>query len=771
MPLAERRTEHQVGNLPVEVTSLIGRRGESIDVRQRLASSRLVTLTGVGGVGKTRLALHVARKVQRAFADGVRLVELAELAEPDLLPLTVMQAVGVHSPEEDPVRALTTHLRTKQLLLVMDNCEHLIDGCAVLVGRLLSSCPGLRVLATSREPLRVGGEHVYAVSSLSVPATHRSRTSEDPAISEAVALFVERAAAVSPGFGMSPANEVAVAELCQRLDGLPLAIELAAVRMRAVSPSELLARLDEPYRLLVSGSRAVAPRHQTLRAAVDWSYELCSPEERILWERLSVFAGSVDLDAAEQVCTGDDLAEESVFDALTGLVDKSVLIRDDVVGRPRYRELDTIREYGLEQLKQHGDIAALKLIHRDYYLQLALRFEVEWFGADQSPLLTRMRAEHANLRLALDSFVSEEDRSRTALRMAAALWCYWVACGRQREGRHWLDRALAKSTEPTVERVAALWTNGYLAMAEGNAELGAQLLRECRTLSRQLGDEAGLARATHMLGVAQHNLGNIERGVKLLQEGVEREERLSDVNPFLTLAKNQLAWAYCISAQADRAAELLEGCRATCEAHREGWLLSWVLVFLGLARWIQGETPAAVRCLRDAIRHKRTLDDVLGLAVAMEILAWSALSEGNTKWAARLLGASQTMWEPLGEYLGGFELRRWSEQCADRARVRLGTLAFDAAVQSGKRLTSAEAIACALGERDQPQSTPTTPRELVTLTPRETEIAHLLVKGMTNKEIANALVIAPRTVDSHVEHILTKLGLTSRTQVAALFTK
>ncbi|WP_345444760.1 ATP-binding protein, partial [Actinoallomurus vinaceus] len=350
--------------LPAEVTSFVGRRHEVAEVKRLLSVSRLVTLTGPGGVGKTRLAGRVGALLRRAFADGVWLVELADLANPDLLVPAVCEALRIRDHSARPaVEVLIDHLRDAQALVILDNCEHLVPECAVLVEALLRSAPRLRVLATSRQPLGVGSEQ-----SLSVPTLPVTSDGDVGVVAgDAVRLFAERAEAVVPGFVVTEDNREAVERICRRLDGLPLGIELAAVRLRALSVQQLLARLDDRFRLLTSGSRAVLPRHQTLRALIDWSYGLCTEAERSVWARISVFSGGLDLEAAEQVCVGDGIAREDMLDLVGGLVDKSVLVREEHPGTVRYRLLETIRQYGRERLIASGTEHLVQQRHRDYY--------------------------------------------------------------------------------------------------------------------------------------------------------------------------------------------------------------------------------------------------------------------------------------------------------------------------------------------------------------------------------------------------------------------
>jgi predicted ATPase/DNA-binding CsgD family transcriptional regulator len=756
----------RLDNLPADLTNLVGRRAESTAVKERLAGSRLVTLAGIGGVGKTRLALTVSRQLRRAFNDGVWLVQLAELSKPELLALTVMQALGIRPQGDESVARMIDYLADKQLLVVLDNCEHLVDECAHLVDAVLQACPRVRVLTTSREPLRIDGEVVFRVPPLSLPATDGPLSSGDIAQYDAITLFVERASAVAPNFAMAAGDEQAVAALCRRLDGLPLAIELAAVRMSALSAEQLLAHHDMRYELLTRGSRAVARRHQTLRAAVDWSYELCSEQEQLLWARLSVFISGIDLVAAEYVCSDEALSGRNLVEALTGLVDRSILTLDD----GRYSMLETLREYGRERLAQWGGERVFRRRHQDYYLYLAEQVEGEWFGPDQAALFGRVQHHHANLRAALESCLVEPDQTRAGFRLAAALWAFWIGCGLQREGRHWLDRLLAADAEPSAERAAALWVNGYLAVVEGAIPQGLAMLDECCDLARRLGDQPALAHATYIRGLGETFRDNLDTGIAYLEAGVRLERAAPGFNPHLTVALVNLGVAACYGEYLNRAVEVLEECRATCASRGEHWMMSWTLLFLGLADWTRGRVPEAEECVREALIRKRTLGDVLGAAVAVEIMAWCAVSTRDAERAARLFGASQMLWEPHGAFLFRFErLRNWSAQYTLRAKEVLGVRAFEAAEHSGRQFTPEQAIAYALGEQRATQAADEPSDAPAILTRREAEIATLVAEGMTNKEIANRLVIATRTVEGHVEHILAKLGLTSRTQVAALF--
>jgi non-specific serine/threonine protein kinase len=752
-------------NLPAEVTSLVGRRRETAEVRRLLSTSRLVTLTGPGGIGKTRLSIAAAREMRRAFTGGTWLVELDRLTEPGLLALTTMQTLGAPEPDGDDLRGLLEYLRNRDVLLVLDNCEHLVDAAGELVGAMLRECPRLRVLATSREQLNIGGEAVFAVPAL--PLADPGRAVEAGERSEAMELFAQRAAAATPGFSITPDNAADIAQLCRRLDGLPLAIELAAVLMRSMSVRELLIRDDRRFELLARGNRSAPSRHQTLRGAVDWSFDLCTERERILWGRLSVFQGSFDIALAELVCAGDGLPERDVASAYLGLVDKSVLSRDEGAGPVRHRMLETIRGYGRERLEE-GDTGAeagerLRERHRDTFLELAERVEAEWFGPDQVSWAARLRAEHTNLRMALEFCAGRPGQGPAGLRIAVGLSSYWMACGQQREGRHWLDRLLAGDETAGPLRAEALCVNAHLAALAGEGGAAAALLAAIKGCNDV--DDRVLANARYVAGLARLG-GDPALAVTELEHGVRLERRVRGPNPHLPLALINLGLGRCILGEPDAALEPLRESQAICESRGDRWVLAWSLMVHAVAQWRLEEPAAATELLRRSVRYKQELGDLLGVALGMEFLAWTAEATGDAERAARLFGASRAFFEPLGAYLVSIGLfLRWHDGCARRVRAALGEQRYGRAENLGRELSLDEAVGYAMGE---PPVTPAPPTaDLQILTRRESEVAGLVAEGLSNREIANRLVIAPRTADSHVEHILTKLGFGSRSQVVA----
>lgn len=755
--------------LPGEVTSFVGRRQETAAVKRALSNSRLVTLTGVGGVGKSRLALRVVGELRRAFPDGLCLVELAKVHDPALVPSAVVAALGLmEQSSRDPETVLVEFLADKRMLILLDNCEHVLDAAGRLVHRLLSVASGLRVLATSREPLGIVAEHVWPVSPLSVPPTTRPG-SEGSRRFEAVRLFEDRAAAVLPGFSLSADNVAAVIRLCQRLDGVPLALELAAVRVRMLSVDQILSRLEHRFQLLTAGNRAALPRHQTLRAAVDWSYDLCTEQERVLWARCSVFAGDFELDAAESVCVGDGLSKEEIFTGIAGLVDKSVLSREDHGPLVRYRMLETIRQYGEERLAETGHQDRLYRRHRDFYLRLAQESDRDSCGSRQAEWLKRLRAERPNLWAALAYCLSEPGEVRTGMRLASALWFYWVGSGLLSDGRSWLNKLLAADEEPSRERARVLWLNGWIAYLQGDNTESIGLLTEAREMASQTGDEEQLTFAIQSLGEAELFVGNIERAEPMTAEALARHRRKGRWKGPALLAFSQVAKIVSILERIDEAVALFEEGKATCAALGERWALSWAEWHLAVVYWKVGKYSEALAELNDCLRIKRDLGDQLGISSCAEVLAWAAASSGDYRRAAVLFGGAGRLWDALGKPLYGFKkLLNWRTEAMEKSRTALGERAYEAAEQRGARMSSRELIAFALGEeeparpaRPKPEHGPET-----VLTRRESQVAELVAAGRSNREIAEALVISQRTVESHVDHILSKLGFSTRTQIA-----
>lgn len=758
----------RAGNLPADLTSFIGRRREIAEIKRLLSASRLVTLTGVGGAGKTRLSLRTAADLQRAFADGVWLVELAALEDQALLTQTIASTLGIHDRTARwPAPALAEYLADKRLLLVLDNCEHLRSACAVLADTVLRAAEGVHILATSRQALGLTGEHIYQVPTMSIPAPDRMPPPDALGQYEAVNLFVDRAVAVQPGFAVTDTNSETIVRVCQRLDGLPLAIELAAVRLRALGLDEILERLEDRFRLLTAGSPGALPRHQTLRALIDWSSDLCSQRERTLWERLSVFSGGFDLHAAESVCAGGEVVDQDVLGLLADLVDKSIVIAEDHAGRQRYRLLETIRQYGLERLRASGTEKKFRQRHRDYFANLTEQALAEWLSPRQGQWLTDLLREHNNLRAAFDFCFTEPGHADAGLRMTGALWFFWIATGLTSEGRRWLERGLELDKRPSSTRSRALWVCGYLCTIQEDIATARPMMAECRDHAEQLDDAVAAAWAVQLRGMVAMSEGDLPSARDCLEDGLNRH-RAND-NPLGILDTSfYLVAVTALLGDLDRAVELCEDAITLCDSRQERWLKSYMLWDRGLVAWQQGDIERTAASGRDGLRLARDFNEQWVIAFCFEILAWAAAGERKQTRAARLLGAAERLWRRIGAPLFGMRhLVTCHEQQQSQVRDALGGKAFDTEFHKGNAMSTDDAIAYALDERERLPESAGAARSDESLTRREREVADLIAHGLSNKEIAAKLVISRRTAEAHVEHILGKLAFSSRAQVAA----
>lgn len=757
-----------LGNLPTEVTSFIGRRHEVSGVRRLLATARLVTLTGTGGVGKTRLAQRVSLEMRRAFPDGVWLVELAELRDPALLAVTVSEVLGIRDESVSlDAPGLATFLVDKQALLVLDNCEQIVAACADLAEVLLRSCPELSILATSREALRIAGEATLTVQPLSVPDPDAATTPATLAQYESASLLIDRASAVLPSFTLNEENCVTVARLCQALEGMPLAIELAVARLRVLTLEQILERLTDRYRLLTTGTRNAPARQQTLRALIDWSWDLCSDAERTLWTRLSVFSGGLELDAAEAVCSGGDLPSESILDLIASLVDKSVLTRTGDGQGVRYQLLDVIREYGAGRLAEAGEQPTLRRRHCEWYVGLAARGDANWATPNQAALMQRLRHEHANLRVALE-FAVTDGPPQMALRFAADLENHWVVRGFLCEGRHWLDRALTMPPPRHWTRVKALRVASWFAIIQSDRPRAEALLDEARQLADTLPPSVELAYLPMMRGHLALFSGDHAAALTLLQEALSRFRAIgASSGEMWSLAA--LGLARGLGYEPSQGYPDLIACRDTAAANGEVWWRSFALWALAVLHWRAGDIAGAREAAKESLQVRQLVqDEQFGVGLSLEVLAWIAGTERRDKRAAQLIGASDRMWREMHGSLAAFRsLREFHSECVAQVRARMGSTAFDAATRRGAELPYADAVELAMERRTPPA--PPTPRSVPAfgLTRREREVATLIAEGLSNREIATRLVVAQRTAEGHVENILSKLGFTSRAQVAA----
>ncbi|MER7398911.1 LuxR C-terminal-related transcriptional regulator [Streptomyces sp. NPDC000151] len=765
------------GTLPAEVTSFVGRRAELARLATLLAESRLVTVVGPGGVGKTRVALRAAAGAVSRFADGVCLTELSGLRGPELLPHTVAACLGL--PEQDTrpqLDVVLDHLRERELLLVLDTCEHVLDGCALLADLLLCEAPGVRVLATSRQPLDVPGEHVLPVPPLPVPEPDpgppKARGSDD-----AVALFAQRAASVVPGFAVTDANRSDVIKLCRRLDGIPLAIELATVRLRAVPLQQLIDRLEDRFRLLTGGRRTALPRHQTLRTAIGWSHDLCTAQERLLWSRLSVFAGTFDVAAAEEVCAGGRLPREDVLETQIGLIDKSVVLRsEDASGRTRYRLLDTLREFGGERLAGSGEEAAVRERHIARYLRLAASFDDHWFDDDQIARFHALRGEHADIRAALDYALNLPDGHVRAARLAGDLWGYWQIAGLLAEGRYWQTRVLDRFADPVPERAWALMVRGYLATFQGDPGDAVSDLDEGIALAERCGEPLMAGRGHVYRNLAMTFLGRYEEAAESARAAESLLSALDD-RIGLCLLDAQQGYLLTLAGEFDAAlARCAQGLRRVGEGSGERWQQSYMHLISGIALFFQGRHQEGGAAARTALAMKCELGDAVGTAYTLELLGWLAAATARFERSAWLLGAADTLWRRVGQRVSGTAALEEKHQHAEEAaRQVLGEARFGSLHQAGAAQPLEEIAPFAIGDADRLTRVPAHAaepdfecRSADGLTRREREVARLLGEGLCNREIAERLVISKRTVDSHVEHILAKLGAASRNEIATI---
>lgn len=758
------------GNLPLELTTFIDRRTETTEIKNLLSSARLVTLTGIGGVGKTRLAMRAAEQARRAFADGVWLVELADLADADLLVDMLAATMGVREEALRPLLDVVLELlSSRELLLLLDNCEHLVEATAELSAILLRACPDLRILATSREQLNVAGESVLQVPPLTSPDPEAELVLAEMPRFDGVALFAERASAVIPGFEIDEDNKSDVARICARLDGLPLAIELAAARMRTMSAEQIVRRLADRYSLLTRGVRTAPTRQQTLRWCVDWSYSLCSPDEQRLWARLSVFANSFTLEAVEQVCFGDSVAGQETgqapIDMLSSLMDKSIVIRDESDYGVRFRMLETVADYGREKLRESGEEERLRRRHRTWYARLAVVASADWISARQSEWKAKLERELPNLRAALESFLAEDDpeSAEAGLRTISALAEFWTFRGLHSEGRAWADRALLNpGARSAVSRIEGLGISSHFAATQGDFAGAADRLELARHYPERDLPPAVRARIEHTVGLIAITGGDpvgaegpLRRAADLLRSERNSALRMS--------ASTLLGWAFELRGDTDAAERCYREVLAVTEACGESYYRSGALRGMGVIARERGEDERALRLFERALRLNRLLYSPHLTALNLDAMACALGSAGELERAAVLMGSAQGLW-PGGRTLLT-NLSRFHGECTGTVRAALGERRFEAALRQGRVLGADAALGYALQEHP----TPTTPSAASSagLTKRERQVAGLVAQGLSNRQIAAKLVISQRTAQGHVENILTKLGFNSRTQIAA----
>jgi non-specific serine/threonine protein kinase len=756
-------------NLPAERTSFIGRERELAEVERVLATTRLLTLTGVGGCGKTRLALKAARNLLEAYPGGAWLVELAPLSEGELVPQAVATALGVREqPGRRPFTAtLADALREEEALLVLDNCEHLIDAVAQLVDTLLDSCPALRILATSREALSVASEANWPVPPLSLPDPQRPITAEELAGYESARLFLERARHRKPAFALTPQNAEAVADVCRRLEGIPLAIELAAVRIGVLSVEQIAERLRDSLKLLTVGGRTASPRQRTLKGMLDWSYELLSELERKLFGRLSVFAGGWNLEAAEAVSIGGDVEEDDVLDLLSLLVDKSMVAAEESEDSEiRYRMLDPVCQYGRKKLEESGEADVGQRRHAAFFLALAEEAELELRGPRQGVWLERLEKEHDNLRAAL-SWSLERKEPELALRLGGALGEFWHLRGHLSEGRRWLEAALAKGSEASLAsaRANALARVGYIAWEQGDYEHSIALSEESLALSRKLEDKVGATTALYTLGWAAMFRNEVERASASIEEAITLQREMNDT---VGVARSLLILGFVANSRRDheRAMALYEESQALAREAGDGFAISLSLGVGALAALGLGDHQRTWALCEEGLKLSRQLKMTHLTAAYLHVAASLAGAEGRAARSARLWGAAESLREAIGAVLSPFE-RHLYEPYIDVARARLDEPAWETAWTVGKALSLEEAIEHALSAEERAPPAFRVSQTGQVLTAREVEVLRLISSGASNKEIAEELSLSVHTVKRHVVNILHKLDVNSRARAVA----
>jgi non-specific serine/threonine protein kinase len=760
------------------LSSFVGREQEITEVRRLLVEedkNRLLTLTGPGGGGKTRLALAVASKVAERFEEGggVWWVGLASLSEPDLVPWAIASTLGVReSPGRSLTEMLVEHLGSrKNTLLVLDNCEHLVDACAALADTLLHACPNLQILATSREALGIVGERAWLVPSLSLPDTGRLLPPlEELRRYEAVRLFLERAVAVAGRFELTEQNKSAVVRLCERLEGMPLAIELAAARARVLSVEQIASRLKDSFKLLATESRTARARQQTLRATIDWSYELLSEREKLLFRRLAVFAGGWTIEAAEEVCAAGAEVEgaDEVLDLLTHLVDKSLVLVADQhqqqVGEARYRLLETVRQYGREKLEESGEEDEFGQRHANFFLRLAEEAEPHLKGHRQVAWLESLEREHDNLRAAMRFLLDTAKTAEAAVRLAWALWLFWYLHGHQGEGYRYAGELLDKTDAlPTDMRARALIVRGNMSYGQESPQGTKQLFEEAAALSRQTGNRVDLAIALAGLGVTAMQQGGMQRATALFEEVLKLYREVEN-KWGVSYALVHLGMAPLSKGDHAGATRYFE--EALAISREIGYRLTGYisLYSLALSYRVRGDHERAAELYREGLELALEAGDKANAAYCLEGLAGLIAARDEPERATQLFGASEALLEAVGAPLYAHaQDRALYESAVEALRSQLDEEAFGAAWSEGRAMALDRAVEYAL-ELPPPAEEPAAPTAHLAglLSAREAEVLGLVAGGLTNAQVAEELYISPNTVNRHLNSIYGKLGVGSR---------
>lgn len=745
-PEARRR-----GALPVEYTSFVDRKAQLAAAKATLGQTRLLTVVGAGGVGKTRFAIRLAQTARRQFSGGCWFVDLSGLAASGSVADEVARAIDARV-SHDAFAAVTRHLGDKHGLLILDNCEHLIDQCATFVAELLAECPQITVIATSRELLRIGAETVFGLEPLDLGNAGADTWSP------AAALFVERAC--SARAAPTESERETIAEICRRLDGLPLAIELAAARLRVLAPADLLERLESPLTFLANGVRDAPARQKTLRNAISWSYDLCTPEEQLLWRRMSVFPAGWDVESAEAMIeVGSGV---SVLDLLQSLMDKSIVARGPDADIVYYRMLDTVRRFGLEAAAE-AELDDEGAAQRDWYLKRLERLETEWYGPDQAYWLAMTRIELPNIRAALEYCVAHGDAERGARLLISGWRIVWQAHGLMDEFHRWGIRILALADPSTAEGCQLLIKVGALEAARGDRDAAERLLERAAILAEALDDdfcrawiidERGTLRFDREMPVMWKRALEVAGDVTALHGRTNLEERI--------------AIGECLYGDVEEAARRRQQLIDRALRVGESFETTYLLLSSGLGS-PHASSDEAVTMLRQALSLAQNLAEPFIRALAQEALAYAASAMPDAVRAATLLGVTDLAVGTEGALKAAFpQFPGARAQIVAMARADLGDRAYRAAFDRGARMTEEEGVAYALGAQ-LPGNGSSRRRAVASseLSPRESQVAALVGQGLTDREVAERLVISRRTAEGHVANSLMKLGFSSRAQLAA----
>ena len=770
-------------NLPAPLSTFIGREIEVAEVKQQLSAARLLTLTGPGGCGKTRLALRVASDLPAEYADGVWLIEFAPLADVQLVPQAVAFTLGVHEQAgRRIIDTLTDHLLHRHTLLVLDNCEHLVVACARLAEALLQVCPGLQILATSRENLGIPGEAVWSVPPLSLPdprpwldSSSWQNALEAYEKSEAVQLFVARAVAALPAFSLTEQNGEYVADVCLKLDGMPLAIELAAARVQTLSVQQIAERLNDRFHLLKSGSRTAPSRQQTLEAALDWSYSLLSKTEQKLLSKLSVFVGGWTLEAAEAVCVDHGIEARNVLDLMTQLANKSLVIVEHVPGQEtRFRLLETIRQYGREKMRAAGEAKVVEVRHRDWYMKMAMQAESELKGAEQSKWIEWLEREHDNLRAALAW--SLENDTAVALQLAETLGQFWFMRGHHfGEGIEWLERVLAREEAPgqVASRAKAFRWLGTLTYLQGNYAAARSAYEQSLALSLEMQDLDNIAEAFFYLADTVANQGDAAAARTLYTQA-----RSFACDNLTSLRKLGDKWNIARTLNTLGEMARVEGDYAAARKFYEESLLirqelgdqrgiAVSLINLGFVAYDGGDYQQAAVFFKESLVLFQKHGGKRGVIDCLTGLAGVVGRAGQPERAARLLGSMEAAREAIRigstvSYADRLEYDRYESA----VRAQLDETSFTAAWAEGRTMTLEQAVGYALVETETLSPVQNVKEIFGGLTAREREVAALIAQGKSNREIAKEMTVRVKTVETYVTRILNKLGFDSRVQIA-----